>query len=94
MEKSKDTGWSWVVLFGVFVVAILSVGFHQSIGVFFVDWQEDFGISTQAVGWTSSVSMGGFAISGKTSKQSTVLYFALNFSSGERKHIINSFNYC
>ncbi len=66
MEKSKDKGWSWVVLFGVFVSASLSVGFHQSVGVFFVDWQEDFGISTQAVGWTSSVSMAGFAISGKT----------------------------
>ncbi len=66
METSKDKGWSWVVLFGVFFASSLSVGFYLCTGIFFVEWQEDFEISTQAVGWTSSVSKVGFALSGNT----------------------------
>ena len=65
METSKDTGWSWVVLIGVFVASSLSFGFMQCTGVFFVDWQEDFETSAQAVGFTSAVTIGGFGISGK-----------------------------
>ena len=64
MESTKDKGWSWVVLFGVFGTCVFSFGFLQCTGVFFVDWQEDFQASAQAVGWTSAVSICGFGISG------------------------------
>ncbi|XP_072046752.1 monocarboxylate transporter 12-like [Amphiura filiformis] len=67
MESSKDRGWSWVVLFGVFITSTLSMGFLQCTGVFYVDWQEDFEASAQAVGWSSAVSIGGLGISGLVS---------------------------
>ncbi|XP_072047157.1 monocarboxylate transporter 12-like, partial [Amphiura filiformis] len=67
MESCKDSGWSWVVLFGVFITSSLSFGFLRCTGVFYVDWQEDFEASAQAVGWSSAVSIGGYGISGLVS---------------------------
>ncbi|XP_072048252.1 monocarboxylate transporter 12-like [Amphiura filiformis] len=67
MEYSKDKGWSWVVLVGVFVTYTFCQGFLQCIGVFFVDWQEDFDTSAQAVGWSSAISIGGYGVSGLVS---------------------------
>ncbi|XP_072036799.1 monocarboxylate transporter 12-B-like [Amphiura filiformis] len=64
METSMDRGWSWVVLFGVYINMILTVGFIQCIGVFFIEWQLDFGINAQTAGWSSSLALAGFGISG------------------------------
>ena len=65
MITTVDKGWSWVVLIGVFFTSILTFGFLQCLGVFYIDWQEDFGASAQAVGWSSSVFIAGFGLSGK-----------------------------
>ena len=64
MEYHIDKGWSWVVLLGVFGTCVLSFGFIQCTGVFFIDWQEDFEASAQSVGWSSSMSLAGFAFAG------------------------------
>ncbi|XP_072047156.1 monocarboxylate transporter 12-like [Amphiura filiformis] len=67
MKEVMDRGWSCVVLFGVFVTISLSFGFLQCIGVLYVDWQEDFDTSAQAVSWSSALSIGGYGISGLVS---------------------------
>ena len=54
-----------MVLIGVFFTTLLTFGLLQSLGVFFVDWQEDFGASAQAVGWSSSVFIAGFGLAGE-----------------------------
>ena len=83
METCKDTGWSWVVLFGVFMAYTLSFGFLQCIGVFLVDWQEDFEITTQAASWSTAISIAGFGISG-ISLYSDSLYMKIIFFFLER----------
>ena len=66
VESSVDQGWSWVIVVGVFGTSVLSLGFLQCLGIFFIDWQEDFEASAQAVGWSSSMSLVGFSCSGKS----------------------------
>ncbi len=64
MESSKDRGWSWAVLFGVFIAYMLIFGFLECTGIFFVDWQEDFDVNAQVASWCTAVSLAGFGISG------------------------------
>ncbi|XP_072019916.1 monocarboxylate transporter 12-like [Amphiura filiformis] len=64
METSVDRGWSWVVLVGVYFNSILTFGFIQCIGVFFIEWQSDLGINAQTAGWSSSIALAGFGIAG------------------------------
>ncbi len=65
MEKSVDCGWSWVVLIGVYGTCFLTFGFIQCIGIFFIEWEEGFGVSAQTVGWSSSIAIAGFGVAGK-----------------------------
>ncbi len=78
MESCKDKGWSWVVLFGVFIAYTLSFGFLPCFGVFLVDWQKDFDVSAQIASWCTAVLLAGFGISGMFKLSLFILMIAIS----------------
>ena len=57
---------SVLVVVGSFCNLFLSAGFIQSVGLFVVEWQEEFeDKSAEEIGWIFSFFMIGYAISGE-----------------------------
>ncbi|PIK54808.1 putative monocarboxylate transporter 13 [Apostichopus japonicus] len=55
IPTASDKGWAWVVLAAAFTNAMLLAGYMKGIGVFFVEWQENFGANAKDVGWVGVI---------------------------------------
>ena len=57
---------SVLVIVGSFLNLFICSGFNRSIGVFVVEWQEEFlDSSAEQIGWIFSFSLIGYCIAGK-----------------------------
>lgn len=57
---------STLVVVGAFLNLFISVGFNQSIGLFVVEWQEEFNDrSVEDIGWIYSFNLIGYGFAGK-----------------------------
>ncbi|KAK7909813.1 hypothetical protein WMY93_014497 [Mugilogobius chulae] len=56
-EQDPDGGWGWVLVAALFVCNSLVFGLMRVFGVFFVEFVQHFGESTQAISWISSIGL-------------------------------------
>ena len=57
---------STLVVVGAFLNLFISVGFNSSIGLFVVEWQEEFiDSSVEDIGWIYSFNLIGYGFAGK-----------------------------
>ena len=66
-----DSGWSWVVLAGAFMVHFTTMGFVASLGIFFNTWMEYFEASAASTSWVISI---GSLLRGVLSKNDFISY--------------------
>ena len=52
-----EGGWSYVIVFSVFLIQILFTGWFQLQSFFFVEWQKDFQTSSLQASWLTSVGI-------------------------------------
>ena len=55
---------SVLIVAGAFINLFLITGLLLSIGVFVVEWQEEFQVSAEEIGWISSFVLIGYAVAG------------------------------
>ena len=77
-----DSGWSWVVLAGTFMVNFTAIGLVASLGVFFNIWMEYFEASAASTSWVISV---GSLLRGVLSKK-TLTCFCFKINQQLNKH--------
>ena len=77
-----DSGWSWVVLAGAFMVNFTAIGLVASLGVFFNIWMEYFEASAASTSWVISV---GSLLRGVLSKK-TLTCFCFKINQQLNKH--------
>ncbi|XP_038075972.1 monocarboxylate transporter 13-like [Patiria miniata] len=51
----QDHGWAWMVLLGAHIGLVLTSGFLQSLGVFYIEWKEFFDLTATDASWLVSV---------------------------------------
>lgn len=54
-EPRMDSGWSWVVLFGAFIVYFTALGSVSSLSVYLTVWMESFEANAATVGLVISI---------------------------------------
>ena len=66
MKDSNRNHFKWFILAGAFMTVLTAGGFRPTIGMFILEWQEEFhDASTEQIGWIGGGFMAGYAIAGK-----------------------------
>jgi len=65
-EKSPNGGWAWVVMLGSFAVNGFGIGTAKTLGVYFVDIKNEFGVSNTASSWFITVVLSTLMFGGES----------------------------
>ncbi|GFS11678.1 monocarboxylate transporter [Elysia marginata] len=52
----QDTGWSWMIVLGVFIYAFFMVGIAKSYGLFLLEFVKHFGVTVAVASMPLSIS--------------------------------------
>ena len=66
---------SALVVAGVFINQFLGNGFYKSMGLFIVEWKEEFDGTAEEIGWIGSFCLIGYALAGKLENNVKTLFF-------------------
>ncbi len=75
-HPAPDGGWGWAVVIGAHMCIFFGVGWLQTISIYLVPLQEEFGSSSAVLGWIVSSGLAMTFLSGKF-EPSIMLYYVI-----------------